>query len=116
MEYQIKILMLAFAIAFVVSLIVIPILRRKKVGQTERNDGPQSHLKKQGTPTMGGIIMIISLLAMGGIIYYSYSREAIEAEKMVAKNLLPLLFASIGFGLIGFVDDYKKLILKIQKV
>jgi len=61
---------------------------------------------------MGGIIMIISLLAMGGIIYYSYSREAIEAEKMVAKNLLPLLFASIGFGLIGFVDDYKKLILK----
>ncbi len=112
MEYQIKILMLAFAIAFVVSLIVIPILRRKKVGQTERNDGPQSHLKKQGTPTMGGIIMIISLLAMGGIIYYSYSRESIEAEKMVAKNLLPLLFASIGFGLIGFVDDYKKLILK----
>lgn len=60
MAYQIKILMLAFAIAFVISLIVIPILRRRKIGQQERDDGPKSHLKKQGTPTMGGIVMIFS--------------------------------------------------------
>ena len=59
MAYQIKILMLAFAIAFVISLIVIPILRRRKIGQQERDDGPKSHLKKQGTPTMGGIIIAL---------------------------------------------------------
>lgn len=47
MAYQIKILMLAFAIAFVISLIVIPILRRKKIGQQERDDGPKSHLKSR---------------------------------------------------------------------
>lgn len=112
MAYQIKILMLAFAIAFVTSLIVIPILKRRKVGQTEREDGPQSHLKKQGTPTMGGIIMLISILIMGGVIYYSYSRETAEAEKAVATNMIPLLLASVGFGLVGFVDDFKKLVLK----
>ena len=62
MAYQIKILMLAFAIAFVISLIVIPILRRRKIGQQERDDGPKSHLKKQGTPTMGGIVMILAII------------------------------------------------------
>lgn len=111
MAYQIKILMLAFAIAFIISLIIIPILRRKKIGQHERDDGPQSHLKKQGTPTMGGIIMIITLLIMGGILYFDYSRSTAESEVQVAKNLLPLLAATIGFGLIGFVDDFKKLVL-----
>ena len=62
MTYQIKILLLAFAVAFVISLIVIPILRRKKIGQHERDDGPKSHLKKQGTPTMGGMIILFSLI------------------------------------------------------
>lgn len=111
MEYQIKILMLAFAIAFVTSLIIIPILKRKKVGQHERDDGPKSHLSKQGTPTMGGIIMIISLTIMGGILFYSYSRSSAESERNVAYNLLPLLIATIGFGIVGFVDDFKKLVL-----
>ena len=111
MEYQIKILMLAFAIAFVTSLIIIPILKRKKVGQHERDDGPKSHLNKQGTPTMGGIIMIISLTIMGGILFYSYSRSSAKSEQNVAYNLLPLLIATIGFGIVGFVDDFKKLVL-----
>lgn len=111
MAYQIKILMLAFAVAFIISLVVIPILRRKKIGQNERDDGPQSHLKKQGTPTMGGIIMIIALLIMGGILYLDYSGESTEAEKLVATNFLPLLIATIGFGLIGFIDDFKKIVL-----
>lgn len=112
MAYQIKILMLAFAVAFVISIIVIPILRRKKIGQNERNDGPKSHLKKQGTPTMGGIIMILALLIMGGIVYLKYSRSIDANEQLVAKNLIPLLIVTVGFGLVGFVDDFKKLILK----
>ena len=58
MEFQVKVLLLTFALTVVLSLIIVPILRRLKVGQIERNDGPQSHLKKQGTPTMGGIIII----------------------------------------------------------
>ena len=62
MGYQIKILLLSFVISIVASLIVIPIIKRRKIGQNERDDGPKSHLKKQGTPTMGGIIMIISLM------------------------------------------------------
>ena len=111
MAYQIKILMLAFAVSFVISLIVIPILKLKKIGQNERDDGPQSHLKKQGTPTMGGVIMIIALLIMGGILYFDYSRSTAESEILVAKNLLPLVLATIGFGLIGFIDDFKKIVL-----
>ena len=82
-----------------------------ELGQNERDDGQKSHLKKQGTPTMGGIIMIIALLIMGGILYYSYGREEVESERVVATNLLPLLVATIGFGLIGFIDDFKKLVL-----
>ncbi len=111
MAYQVKILMLAFAIAFVISIIVIPILRMKKIGQHERDDGPKSHLKKQGTPTMGGIAMIIALIAMGGIIYFKYSRSIDAGEQLVAKNLIPLLLVTIGFGLVGFIDDFKKLVL-----
>lgn len=112
MAYQIKILMLAFVVAFVIYLIVIPILRRKKVGQNERNDGPQSHLKKQGTPTMGGIGMILALLIMGGIVFLKYSKSIDVGEQQVAKNLVPLLLITIGFGFVGFIDDFKKLILK----
>lgn len=111
MGYQIKILALAFVIAFVISIIIIPILKRKKIGQNEREDGPKSHLKKQGTPTMGGIIMIISLLIVGVGLFLDYSRSDAESERQVAQNLIPLLIGTIGFGLVGFVDDFKKLIL-----
>ena len=111
MVYQIKILMLAFAVAFVIYMIVIPILRRKKIGQNERDDGPKSHLKKQGTPTMGGIVMIIAILIMGGVIYFKYSRSIDAGEQAVAKNMLPLLLVTVGFGMVGFIDDFKKLIL-----
>lgn len=112
MRYQIKTVILAFAIAFVISLIVIPILKRKKIGQNERDDGPKSHLKKQGTPTMGGIIMTISLIIMGVIMYFDYSRENAVEQIQVAKNFLPLLIATLCFGFVGFIDDFKKVILK----
>ena len=64
MEFQTKIVLSALAVSFVTALIVIPILKKLKVGQLERKEGPQSHLKKQGTPTMGGIIMVITILVI----------------------------------------------------
>lgn len=62
MEFQTKIILISLAISFITSLIVIPILKKLKIGQLERTEGPQSHLKKRGTPTMGGIIMVITIL------------------------------------------------------
>ena len=64
MEFQTKLLLISFAITVVFALIIVPILRKLKIGQIERSDGPESHLKKQGTPTMGGIIMIIVVLVI----------------------------------------------------
>lgn len=65
MEFQTKIILLSLTVSIIISLILIPILRKLKVGQMERKEGPQSHLKKQGTPTMGGIVMMITLLVIG---------------------------------------------------
>ena len=59
MSFQLKILLLSFVLSVICALIIIPILKKLKVGQIERTEGPQSHLSKQGTPTMGGIIFII---------------------------------------------------------
>ena len=61
MNFQTTILLISFAVAVILALIIIPILKKIKVGQIEREDGPQSHLKKQGTPTMGGIIFMLSI-------------------------------------------------------
>ncbi len=108
MSYQIKILILSFLASFVISLIIIPILRKFKVGQIERDDGPQSHLKKQGTPTMGGIVMVLGIIAMGILMYLQYRNP----EPEVAKHFIPLILVTIGFGLVGFVDDFTKLVLK----
>src|SRR5574344_1611812 len=112
MEYQIKILLLAFAIGIISSIIVIPIIKKENIGQNERDDGPKSHLRKQGTPTMGGIIMILSLVAMSIILYMDYTK-AQQVE--VSKNFLVLVCATLGFGLVGFVDDFKKVVLKNTK-
>ena len=107
MSFQIKILLLSFAASTVISLIVIPILRRLKVGQSEREDGPKSHLKKKGTPTMGGIILIITIILLSAFLYIDYAKD----EPEIATRLLPMVFVTIGFGLIGFIDDFKKVIL-----
>ena len=112
MEFQTKIILLSLAVSVVLSLILIPILRKLKVGQMERKEGPQSHLKKQGTPTMGGIVMMITLLVVGIFMCIDYSREEDLAQKQVAINLIPLIAVTIGFGIIGMIDDLKKLIGK----
>ena len=111
MYFQTRILFVSFIATILLSIVIIPILKKFKIGQMERDDGPESHFSKKGTPTMGGIIIALGIIigTIGGFIYY-YNRE-IE----VAKRLFPLLIITIGFGLIGFVDDYKKLILKNTK-
>ena len=109
MIFEAKVLIIAFIISIIMGFIIIPILKKRKVGQIERDDGPQSHLKKQGTPTMGGIIIIITmtLVVIGTYIYLS-----MIGETDIAHKLLPILLLTIGFGLIGFIDDFKKLVLK----
>ena len=112
MDFQTKILIITYAIAVVLALIIIPILKKLKIGQIERSDGPESHLKKQGTPTMGGIIIIIAIIivTIGAYLYYTK-----KGETEVAKNIIPILGLTVGFGVIGFIDDFKKLVLKNTK-
>ena len=112
MEFETTILIISFVISIILGIIIIPILKKLKVGQIERDDGPQSHLKKQGTPTMGGIIIIISMILVvtGTYVFLTTTRQ-----NDVANKLLPLLLLTIGFGLIGFIDDFKKLVLKNTK-
>lgn len=90
----------AFFITIVLGPVIIPYLRKLKFGQTVRDDGPQSHLKKNGTPTMGGIIFLISITVMTLPFIKTYP------------NIVPVLFLTLGFGLIGFLDDYIKVVLK----
>ena len=111
MDFQVKVLGLSFIITLIISMIVIPLLRRLKIGQIERDDGPRSHLKKQGTPTMGGIIMMLTSIIVCIGIYFYYRTK----EPDIANHLLPMLLLTLGFGLIGFIDDFKKLVLKNTK-
>ena len=91
---------ISFVISVLLGPVIIPFLRRLKVGQTVRDDGPQSHLKKSGTPTMGGILILISIVATSVLYMKDYPK------------IMPILFSTLGFGLIGFLDDYIKVVLK----
>lgn len=92
--------LIAFAISVLLGPIVIPYLRKLKMGQTERVEGVQSHLKKAGTPTMGGIIFLLSTVVTFLIYVKDYPK------------IIPILFLTLGFGIIGFLDDYLKVVLK----
>ena len=85
--FQTRILFVSFIATILLSIFIIPILRKFKIGQMERDDGPESHFSKKGTPTMGGIIIALGIIigTIGGFVYY-YNKE-IET----AKKLLPLL-------------------------
>ena len=91
---------IAFCISALLGPVMIPFLRRLKVGQTIRDEGPKSHLQKNGTPTMGGLI-ILSAITLTSIFYVRSN-----------PNIIPVLFLTLGFGLIGFLDDYIKVVLK----
>jgi phospho-N-acetylmuramoyl-pentapeptide-transferase len=79
---------------------MIPFLKRLKFGQFVRDDGPESHLKKSGTPTMGGIIILLSIVLTSILYIKDY------------KEMIPVLFVTVGFGIIGFLDDYIKVVMK----
>lgn len=92
--------LIAFAISMILGPIVIPFLRKLKFGQTEREEGVQSHLKKAGTPTMGGIIFLVAITVTSLMYIKDYPK------------IVPVLFLTLGFGLIGFLDDYLKVVLR----
>ena len=91
--------LISFAISAAAGPIVIPILRKLKVGQTVRDDGPQTHLKKNGTPTMGGVIFLLAVLITSLIYAPQYPK------------VIPVLFMTVGFGIVGFLDDFIKVVL-----
>ena len=101
MDYTVFIpVLISFALSVIMGPVIIPVLRRLKMGQTEREDGVQSHLKKAGTPTMGGVIILLSIVITSVFYIPSYPK------------IIPILFVTLGFGLIGFLDDYLKVVMK----
>lgn len=106
MKVQIIYLIASFIFTAILGKLIIPLLKKLKVNQSERLDGPRSHLRKQGTPTMGGIMMIISIIVFVSIAcVFNANSEFVTA-------ILAVAIASLGFGLIGFIDDFKKVVLK----
>lgn len=92
--------LISFAITIILCPIVIPFLKRLKFGQFIREEGPQSHQKKSGTPTMGGIVILVSIVVTCLFYIKDYP------------SIVPILFVTLGFGLIGFLDDYIKIVMK----
>ena len=93
-------LIISFALTIVLGFIIIPILKKLKVGQVVRTDGPKDHLSKKGTSTMGGIIMLLTIVIVSLGVSVKYP------------GVLPVAFITLGYGVIGFIDDFIKLILK----
>ncbi|HIW49859.1 MAG TPA: phospho-N-acetylmuramoyl-pentapeptide-transferase [Candidatus Blautia intestinavium] len=101
MDFQVVIpVLISFGISVILGPVIIPFLRKLKMGQTERVEGVQSHLKKAGTPTMGGIIFLIAAVVTALFYVKDYPK------------VIPVLFLTLGFGIIGFLDDYLKVVLR----
>lgn len=93
---------IAFAVSIILCPIVIPMLRKMKFGQYIREEGPQSHLSKSGTPTMGGMIILAGVIVTA-LVFMIFEHNL---------KIVPVLFVSLGFGAIGFLDDYIKVVRK----
>ena len=93
-------IIIAFAVSAILCPVVIPFLHKLKFGQQVRDDGPQAHLKKQGTPTMGGLVILTSIIVTSLFYLKDYPK------------IIPVLFVTVGFGIIGFLDDYIKIVMK----
>ena len=93
-------IIIAFAVSAILCPIVISFLHKLKFGQQVRDDGPQAHLKKQGTPTMGGLVILTSIIVTSLFYLRDYPK------------IIPILFVTVGFGIIGFLDDYIKIVMK----
>lgn len=96
----IRVITVSFLIVLFLGPVVIPLLRRLKVGQSIREEGPKSHMSKSGTPTMGGILIILGIVI------------SISTSGYYTKEIFAVIFFIMGFGVIGFIDDYIKVILK----
>lgn len=92
--------LISFGISSLLGPVVIPWLKRLKIGQTVREDGPAANLKKNGTPTMGGVLILLGVSVTTLIFLKDYPGTA------------PILFLTVGFGLIGFLDDYIKVLCR----
>lgn len=97
MKLQMLVFLGAYILGILFSVIILPYLKKMKVGQVVRDDGPKSHLKKAGTPTMGGIVILLASLIILSIAAFKFTK--------IAMAIVPF----VGFGLVGFIDDYKKL-------
>lgn len=93
-------MLIAFAVSAVSGKFLIPYLRKVRAGQTEREDGPKSHLNKTGTPNMGGLMILLGLTV--SCLLFAHR----------APEVIPVLILTVGFGAVGFVDDYLKVIKK----
>ncbi len=94
----------ALIISFLVGPAMIRRLQRYKIGQTVRDDGPETHLAKAGTPTMGGALMLVAV-SLSTLLWADLSNRYVWV----------VLLVTLGAGLIGFIDDYKKLVLRDPK-
>ncbi|MBQ7669059.1 MAG: phospho-N-acetylmuramoyl-pentapeptide-transferase [Clostridia bacterium] len=101
---QIILLLASFATTVVWGILALPMLKKLKVGQNIRDDGPESHLKKAGTPSMGGIIFLIPFTIIILLLAHRYDG--------MAGTVLPMLAAIVLFALVGFADDYIKVVKK----
>lgn len=105
---MILVLLTGLALSFLVTLIlaplIIPLLRRLHFGQYIREEGPKSHQKKAGTPTMGGVIFLTGMLIALLVIAFNYH--------VADQNTYMLLFVSLGFGVVGLADDFIKVVMK----
>lgn len=104
----------AFIISLCMGMILIPVLHKLKFGQEIREEGPKWHAKKSGTPTMGGLIFIAAIFAMSAIccVLGLFFGIDMPADSTYLKTLVMLLCLSAVYGVIGFIDDYIKVILK----
>ncbi|WP_409292119.1 phospho-N-acetylmuramoyl-pentapeptide-transferase [Peribacillus sp. SCS-26] len=97
-------ILMGFLVTVLLSPVFIPFLRRLKFGQSIRDEGPKSHQKKSGTPTMGGLIILLSVTASSLVMTMKFSEITIET--------MLLLLVTLGFGLLGFLDDFIKVVMK----
>lgn len=98
-------IIMGFLISVLLSPIFIPFLRRLKFGQSIREEGPKSHQKKSGTPTMGGVMILFSIIITTLVMIGKFSDQ-------ISTTTFLLLFVTFGFGLLGFLDDFIKVVLK----
>ncbi|WP_102027296.1 phospho-N-acetylmuramoyl-pentapeptide-transferase [Salirhabdus sp. Marseille-P4669] len=105
-----NILLITMAISFLITVLIspffIPFLRRLKFGQSIREEGPKSHQKKSGTPTMGGLMILVAVSVTTIVMTLKFKQEPLSFEVFL------LLFVLIGYGLLGFLDDIIKIIKK----